>query len=268
MPATSSRIMIEPVDGARPLSDRFIDRLLGWWDVGGGRSMRRALRGAVAAGSTKIRTLLAPFLGQPLVAKTVSISLATLATLRRWIGKAFSTEVGAATPQRAEMSSAEVADTARTHEAPTPVRPAIATRTGTAEIRTPLRSSTGEIRTPLRSATAEIRTPTRTGTVEIRPHLRSGTGEIRSRTAASITRPTLTPVSSTQLTAMTTNLRCWSCLQRNRVRTPRRGGCFLCTACNTTMLVVDPIVGLTCDVGQAQTKGIDLNRQADETDPG
>jgi hypothetical protein len=34
------------------------------------------------------------------------------------------------------------------------------------------------------------------------------------------------------------------------------------------MLVLDPIMGLTCDSAQAGTRGITLNRQADETDPG
>lgn len=254
MSASSSRIMIAPVDDSRPLSDRFIDRLLGWWDTGGGRSMRRALRGAVAASGTRIRSLTAPVMERPLVAKSVAKTAAGLAVIRRWLGKAFAHDVPAPTPrpdtQRATIATATVA----TKTENTPPRSITVTKTATAEIRT-----------PLRSATAEIRTPTRTGTAELRPHIRSGTGEIRPRTA-----PAITPVSSTQPqpTAMTTNLRCWSCLQRNRVRAPRRGGCFLCTACNATMLVVDPIVGLTCDIGQAESKGIGLNRQADETDPG
>ena len=257
MSASSSRIMIAPVDNSRPLSDRFIDRLLEWWDVGGGRSIRRALRAAVANGTAKIGTLLAPVLARPAVAKTFAISSAALATLRHRIGKAFSSDVPVAAARHTEVRAAGVSPASDMSS--TPAHPAVATRTGTAEIRT-----------PLRSATAEIRTPTGTGTTEMRRRLRSGTGEIRPRTATSITRSTLTPVSSApaQTAAMTTNLRCWSCLQRNRVRTPRRGGCFLCTACNTTMLVIDPIVGLTCAVAEAENKGIRPDRQADETDPG
>ena len=251
MSASSSRIMIAPVapgDGSRPLSDGLVDRLLGWWDVGGGRSIRRALRGAVAASKTKIRIVTAPVMARPLVAKTVATALASLTTIRRWISKAFSSDVPAATPRREELHSADVSRATAVADAPVSVRPVVAAR----------------------SATAEIRTPVRSGTAEIRTHLRSGTGELKPPTASSITNAPITPVSSAerQSTAMTTNLRCWSCLQRNRVRTPRRGGCFLCTGCNATMLVVDPIVGLTCDIAQAESKGINLNRQANGTDPG
>ena len=249
MSASSSRIMIAPVDGGRPLSDRFIDRLLDWWDVGGGRRMRRAVRGAAAVCGSKISTTVAPLMARPLIAKSVATSLAGLTATRRWLGKAFAYDAPAAAPraeaQRAEIDAKVIVSTT---VADAPPRPAAVTK-----------SATAELRTHLRSGTAELRTPTR-----------SGTGEIKPRTAPAITKPVITPVSSTesQTTAMTANLRCWSCLQRNRVRTPRRGGCFLCAGCNATMLVVDPIVGLTCDVGQAESKGISLNRQADETDSG
>lgn len=254
MPASSSRIMIAPVEGSRPLSDRFVDRLLGWWDTGGGQRLRRAVRGGLATAGARLHTVLAPVLQRPLVAKPLALTASGLAATRRWLAKAFASEVPAA-PSRREDLRATVA----TESGDAPTRPAAVSGSTTAEIRTPLRSPTAEIRTPVRSGTGEIRTP-----------LRSPTGELRPRTASSITRPVLTPIPSApaQTTAMTTNLRCWSCLQRNRVRTPRRGGCFLCTACNATMLVVDPIVGLTCDIAQAEGKGINLNRQADETDPG
>jgi hypothetical protein len=233
MSASSSRIMIAPVDGSRPLSDRFIDRLLGWWDVGGGRTMRRALRGAVGASKTKIRTVTAPVMERPLVAKAVARTAAGLAVIRRWLGKAFSTDVPAAATQREEIRATVVTEV---EDAPAPVRPAVVTRSGT----------------------AEIRTPTKSGTAEIRP-----------RTAPSITQPVIAAVPTTkQKTSTLTNLRCWSCLQRTGVRSPRRGGCFLCAGCNTAMLVVDPIVGLTCEVAQGSARGIQLNRQADETDPG
>jgi hypothetical protein len=256
MSASSSRIMIAQVDTGRPLSDRFIDRLLGWWDIGGGRRMRRAVRGVTAACGTRIRTSVAPLMTRPLIAKSVTWTMTAFAASRRWLGKAFAYDAAAATP-RVDARRATVVPAADTSdEAP---RPATVTK-----------SPTAELRTPLRSATAEIRTPTRSGTAELRSHIRSGTSEIKPRTAPAITRSAMTPVASAELppTAMTTNLRCWSCLQRNRVRTPRRGGCFLCTGCNATMLVLDPIVGLTCDVEQAESKGIRLNRQADETDPG
>ncbi len=248
--------MIDPTDG-RPLSDRFIDRLLGWWDVGGGRRIRRAVRGAIAAAGTKLRTTCAPLMARPVVAKTlaktVAVSAAGFTAVRRWLAKAFANDVPA--PQREEKRLAVTADAkidakvdARTDVAPAPTRPAIAAR-----------SATAEIRTPLRSATAEIRTPTG-----------SGTGEIRRRTATAITKPVVAPVGSPTptATALTTTLRCWSCLQRNRVRAPRRGGCFLCSSCNQTMLVVDAKIGLTCAVGQAETRGITFSRQANETDPG
>ncbi len=255
MSASSSRIMIAPLDSGRPLSDRFVDRLLGWWDVGGGRRMRRAVRGAAAACGSRISTSVAPLMTRPLVAKSVALSQAGFNATRRWLGKAFAYDAPAATP-REEVQHASAVSAAKAEDA---ARPAAVTKAATPEIRTPLRSATAEIRSSTRSGTAELRTPTR-----------SGTGEIKPRTAPAITRSAITPVSSaeSQPTAMTTNLRCWSCLQRNRVRTPRRGGCFLCTGCNATMLVVDPIVGLTCDVGQAESKGIRLERQADETDPG
>lgn len=249
MSASSSRIMIAPVDGGRPMSDRFIDRLLGWWDTGGGRILRRGLRDRVAAGRTKLRTIMAPALERPWVAKAVH-GLATATTVaRRWTAKAFASDVPTTPPRREEMRATvatDASDATDVEENPVVPRPAVATRS------------------PTRSATAEIRP--RTGTVEIRP----GTAEIRPRTAPSITKPTITPVSAAEpiTTAMTSNLRCWSCLQRQRVRAPRRGGCFLCTGCSKTMLVVDPIVGLTCEVAQASARGIHLNRQADETDPG
>lgn len=242
MSASSSRIMIAQVDGSRPLSDRFIDRLLGWWDTGGGRTIRRAVRGAVAVSGAKVRTTIAPLMARPLVAKAATKSLTAIATLRRGIAKAFSSEVPTPTPRREEVRTAVAAvstdatDTTGVDDAPLPPRPAAVKK-----------SPTCEIRTPVRSATAEI----------------------RPRTASAITKPEITPVSSPTRTtmALTTALRCWSCLQRNRVRAPRRGGCFLCSSCNTTMLVVDPIVGLTCEVGQAPAKGIRLSREANETDP-
>lgn len=233
MSASSSRIMIAPVDGSRPLSDRFIDRLLGWWDTGGGRSMRRALRGVVAASGAKIRTVTAPVMERPLVAKTVTKTAAGLGAARRWIAKAFSTDVPAAAPQREELRATVVSEV---EDASPPTRPAVVTRPGT----------------------AELRTPTKSGTAEIRP-----------RTAPSLTQPVIATVTTAKPKITTlTNLRCWSCLQRTGVRMPRRGGCFLCAGCNTAMLVVDPIVGLTCEVAQASARGIQLNRQADETDPG
>jgi len=242
MSASSSRIAIVPSDVSRPLSDRVVDHLLGWWDTGGGRRMRRAVRGAIAASSAKLHTLIAPALARPLVAKSV----ARLVTTRRWIAKAFASEAPVPTPPREEIRATAV------EEVSVPLRPAVAARSVTAEIRTPTRSATGEIRTPTRSITGEIRTPT----------------------ARSITKPVITPVSTPASTPAPTtrtiasNLRCWSCLQRQRVHAPRRGGCFLCAGCNTAMLVVDPIVGLTCDIAQAAARGIQLNRQANETDPG
>jgi hypothetical protein len=226
--------MIAPVDGSRPLSDRFIDRLLGWWDTGGGRSIRRALRGAVATTTTRIRTVTAPVMEKPLVAKTVATTAAGLAATRRWLGKAFSSDVPAPAPRREEIRATVATEV---EDAPALVRPAVVTKSGT----------------------AEIRTSTRPATAEIRP-----------RTVPSITPPVSAVLSATKpkSVVLTTNLRCWSCLQRTSARSPRRGGCFLCAGCNAAMLVVDPIVGLTCDVAQASARGIQLNRQANETDPG
>lgn len=247
MSASSSRIMIAPVDGGRPLSDRFIDRLLGWWDTGGGRTLRRGLRDRIATTRAKLRTFMAPALERPLVAKAVHGLATATSAARRWTAKAFASDVPATPLPREELRATVATDV---EDAPVAPRPAVVTRSAT------------------RSATAEIRP--RTGTVEIRP----GTAEIRPRTSPSITKPVITPVSTAVsapepiTTAMTSNLRCWSCLQRQRVRAPRRGGCFLCTGCSKTMLVVDPIVGLTCEVAQASARGIHLNRQADETDPG
>jgi len=240
MSASSSRILIAQVDGSRPLSDRFIDRLLSWWDTGGGRTIRRAVRGAVAVSGAKVRTTIAPLMARPLVAKAATMSQTAIATLRRGIAKAFSSEVP--TPRREEVLAAvatdatDATDATGVDDAPLPPRPAAVKKSPTCEIRTPVRSATGEI---------------------------------RPRTASAITKPEITPVSSPTRTtmALTTALRCWSCLQRNRVRAPRRGGCFLCSSCNATMLVVDPIVGLTCEVGQAPAKGIRLSREANETDP-
>lgn len=250
MSASSSRITIAPVDGSRPLSDRLIDRLLGWWDLGT-RRIRRWLRTAGAA----IGTRLHPFLARPPIARTIAILSVGGTTVRRWLAKAFAHDSPLAAPQ--PHTGGAGPDTTASPDAPVAPRPTVAPRSATGEIRTPLRSPTGEIRTPTRAGTGELRTPTR-----------AGTGEIRPRTASSITRPEVTPTSTpTRTTTLTTALRCWSCLQRTRVRAPRRGGCFLCSACNTTMLVVDPIVGVTCDVAQAEGKGINLNRQADETDP-
>lgn len=267
MSASSSRLSIVPPDASRPLSDRIVDHLLSWWDTGGGRRMRHAVRGVVAASSAKLYTLIAPALARPLVAKSVE----GLVTTRRWIAKAFASEVPPARPPREEIRAA---DATGVEPAPVPPRPTVATRSVTGEIRTPTRSVTGEIHTPTKSVTGEIRTPTRSITGEIRTPTGSATGEIRTPTARSLTKPVITPVSTTRSTTAPTtktlasNLRCWSCLQRQRVHAPRRGGCFLCAGCNATMLVVDPIVGLTCDIAQASARGIDLNRQANETDPG
>jgi hypothetical protein len=238
MSASSSRITIAPVDGSRPLSDRLIDRLLGWWDLGTGR-IRRALRTLGVALGVRLQ----PFLARPLVATVLAPLAAGATAIRRGLGKAFAPEVSPATQRRA---GSDVPETNPSTDAPAAPRPAIVARPATGEIRTPLRTPTGEIRTPTRA----------------------GTGEIRLRTA-SITRPEVTPTATPGRTTSgtTTSLRCWSCLQRNRVRAPRRGGCFLCSACNATMLVVDPVVGLTCDVAQAQERGIQTSRQADETDP-
>ncbi len=250
MSASSSRIMITPTDSGRPLSDRFIDRLLGWWDTGGGRDLRRALRDGLAAGRTKLRTVFAPALERPLVAKAV----VHLTNAQRWLAKAFSKAFSSEVPlpplRREEIRATVAIDI---NDVPVAPPPALITRSATAEIRP-------------RTGTVEIRP--RTGTVEIGS--RSGTAEFRSRTGSSLTKPVITPVPAREptTTAMTTNLRCWSCLQRQRVRAPRRGGCFLCTGCNATMLVLDPVNGLTCDVAHASARGISLNRQADETDPG
>lgn len=226
MSASSSRIMIHPVEDGRPLSDRFIDRLLGWWDVGGGRRLRRGTRELTGRCSATIRRVSAPVLEQPVIAKGV----VWLAGARRLLGKAFAHEVPPAPPRREDLR-ATIAT-----EAPAPTPASMITQ---------------------RPATAEIR---------------SRTGEIRPRTSPALTRPvtaTVTPTTATPTaTHTTTALRCWSCLQRTRVRAPRRGGCFHCPSCRTVMLVVDPVVGLTCDVAQATERGIHLNQQADETSPG
>ncbi|HEX3133709.1 MAG TPA: hypothetical protein VHX44_09040, partial [Planctomycetota bacterium] len=174
--------MIAPVDGGRPLSDRFIDRLLGWWDTGGGRNLRRALRDGLAAGRTKLITVITPALKRPLVAKSVE----HLAAARRWTAKAFASDVPPTPPPRRDESCATGAT--EEEDAPIAPRPAVATRSATAEIRP--RPSTVEIRG--RTGTAELRP--RTGTVEIRP----GTAELRPRTAPATIKPVITTVSAPQ----------------------------------------------------------------------
>ena len=237
MSASSSRIMIAPVEDGRPLSDRTIDRLLGWWDVGGGRRLRRGARDLAGRCGAAVRWVSAPLLDQPVIAKGV----AWLGGAGRLLGKAFAHEEPSTPPRREELR-ATIATEAPETSAPAP---------------TPIVNE--------RPATAELRP--RTG--ELRPR----TAEIRPRTSPSITRPVtatvVTPTTPSPVPITTTTaLRCWSCLQRTRVRSPRRGGCFHCPSCQSVMLVLDPIMGLTCDTAQAGTRGITLNRQADETDPG
>lgn len=226
MSASSSRIMIAQAEPARPWSDRLVDRLLGWWDIGGGRGLRRGLRDTTARYTGKVRTFIAPVLEKPWVSAIVR----GLGSAKRWVGKAFSSDVPATLPRGEDLRATlatEMDDAPAPREAtPVPPRPAAVTR--------------------------------------------SPTGELRPRTAPAITRPEITPVASDTATptanAMTTALRCWSCHQRHRVRTPRRGGCFHCGQCDQTMLVVDPIVGLTCAIGDARERGIQLNHEANETD--
>ncbi len=214
MSASSSRIIITEGEPTRPLTDRLVDRLLAWWDTGGGRTLRVGVRQARQRVSESVRAVIAPALQQPWIAASVR----ALGKARRWLALAFSTEV-AAEPRRTVRGVNATADGVARAVPPPAVRPA--------DTVTPAPSA------PQSQGTAQPTTCTTLA--DQSPVTKAGT------------------------------LRCWNCHHRHHVRSPRRGGCFHCGQCQETMLVVDPVIGLTCAIGDADERGIALNREADET---
>lgn len=273
MSGTSSKIMIAPVEGSDRLDNRLIDRLLGWWDHGGGKRMRRWCRTTtttvgvhLTGGIRAIGRRIAEFPVTQRVARWLApVSRATVSLTRPVIDRTSQvlsdlTAASETTPDHAKPSNSEP-DRQRTRATEAP-RGNTSTSGGkdvpTARVQrrmpTPrpeakaAESYTDQLAALVKGRESTAR-PTNAGTTEL--HI------------------TATQVTVTDGTASTTSmLRCWSCKRRSSIRSPRRGGCCRCTNCQAVMLVVDPVVGLTCDIAQASERGIDVRREANETDPG
>ena len=305
MSASSSRIMIPPSTPTGHLGDRLIAHLLEWYDTGSGYRLRRwcrhhtaqaidAARGGLARATRhviqrpvvqRISGTALPALrmagriaGPPLrAAITVTVHLA-----RRTAARLPTATTPTMTPPPSRSRQATVApairsadrpenETARPTREPAPV----------SERPTPPPSSQPTTRAHRTRELAPVASERGTTTAIRRPGTRELAPVASARAATTTTRRPgtreLAPVPPPAEVAVTppprllrepTLLRCWSCLRRVTISAPRRGGCYHCGGCSVIMLVVDPFVGLTCDVAQATTRGIRYRPESDETDPG
>jgi hypothetical protein len=265
--------MIAPVEGSDRLDNRLIDRLLGWWDHGGGKRMRRWCRTTTTTVGGHISD------GTRTVGRRIA-ELPITQRLARWLAPVTRSTATLTRPvidRASQMLTDLTAETETTAEsAQTPSREPVRSRTRATEI--PRGNTNAKAGKEVSTARIQRRLPTpgpETKTAESYTDqlaaLVKGRDSSARPTNAGTTglHITASQVTVSDGTASTTSmLRCWSCKRRSAVRSPRRGGCCRCTTCQAVMLVVDPVVGLTCDVAQADERGINVSREANETDPG
>lgn len=273
MSASSSRITIAPVEGSERLDNRLIDRLLAWWDYGGGKQMRRWCRSTTTAIGSQIAG------GTRSVGRHIA-QLPVSQKIAGWLAPVTRTTASLTRPMIDRASQVLSDLTTQTEATPDPAdapRPE-ADRQRTRATEAPRSNTSASGGKEMPTARVQRRMPT--------PRPQAKAAESYTDQLAALVKgrePTARPtnagttglsITSTQIpvtdgTASTTcMLRCWSCKRRSSVRSPRRGGCCRCTNCQAVMLVVDPVVGLTCDIAQATERGIDVRREANETDPG
>jgi hypothetical protein len=245
MTASSSRVMKVERPTAGNIGDWLSDRALHWYDTGAGYRLRRWCRTqgqrVVTISCGRFQAVTAHLARQPQVQRLTGIlappARTTVALVRSLVARLATLVPRPPEPSRPVEPSRAVSALPTATPAPRPVDP------------------------PSLRSTATHRTPA------TRPRLEPGTRPVTRPTMASV------PVveGSPRPTARdTTPLRCWSCLRRVSIVAPRRGGCYHCPSCSELMMAVDPLVGMTCSLVDADERGVSRSAGSSETeiDPG